>query len=142
MPFIIIFIVIPLVELSVFAALSDYIGLGTALLLALFTAIIGGVLVRQQGLQTLLSIRLSMERGRMPLSELFDGICLVAAGALLITPGFVTDTIGFALLFPAMRNILRHVIKKHTNWAVHTEKPHEPTAGSVIEGEYERYDED
>lgn len=153
MPFLLIFVVIPLVELGIFAAVSDHIGLWSALLFALFTAMLGGHLVRLQGIQTLLSMRGSMDAGRMPLNEIFDGFCIVAAGALLITPGFLTDAIGFSLLIPTIRAFLRHFIKTHTNWAMDVHgfdnqgqnrtnphsHPHDP---NVIEGEYEDLDQD
>ena len=145
MPFLIIFVIIPLVELGIFAAVSDHIGLGTALLFALITAILGGNLVRLQGLQTITSMRGSMDKGQMPLTELFDGFCLVAAGALLITPGFLTDAIGFSLLVPAFRSFLRHIIKTHTNWAVSSAGFSSTRRSSydpdIIEGEYEDLDE-
>lgn len=146
MPFLILFVIIPILELAIFAAVSEHIGLLTALLFALLTAIIGGNVVRLQGLHTIGSMRQSMDQGKLPLSELFDGFCLVAAGALLITPGFLTDTIGFLLLIPAFRAFLRHIVKNHTNWAVEThgfeyqsrQTPRDPT---IIEGEYVEVDE-
>ena len=122
--------------------MSDEIGLGSALLFALLTAIIGGSVVRMQGMQTILSIRESMDHGRIPTSEIFDGFCLVAAGALLITPGFLTDAIGFSLLIPLFRTFLRGIIKNHTTWSVNTSgfthrAPRDP---NIIEGEYETLD--
>lgn len=149
MPFLIIFIVIPLIELGIFAAVSDHIGLGSALLFALFTAILGGSLVRMQGLQTIMSMRGSMDKGQMPVSELFDGFCIVAAGALLITPGFLTDAIGFSLLVPALRSFLKHIIKNHTKWtmeaggfASHDFSTRRQGDPDIIEGEYENLDDD
>ena len=89
-----------------------------ALLLALLTAVIGGAVVRHQGLQTLHAVQQAMSMGKMPLGELFDGICLIIAGATLITPGFITDTIGFLLLIPQFRKALQDAIKTHTSWTV------------------------
>ena len=143
MPFIVIFLVIPFVELAVFANVSEHIGLWTTLSLAFLTAIIGGLLVKYQGLQTLMDIRRAMEQGKLPLNEIFDGFCLVAAGALLITPGFVTDTIGFALLVPPIRAGLRTFIKNHTDWAASASEWHvRPYDSNIIEGEYEHVDGD
>ena len=143
MPFLIIFIVIPLIELSIFAAVSEEIGLWTALFMALLTAMIGGNIVRMQGLQTISSMRGSMDQGRIPTSEIFDGFCLVAAGALLITPGFLTDAIGFALLVPQFRTLMRNVIKEHTNLGVETGgfRYHTDNDPTIIEGEYEDLDD-
>lgn len=140
MPFFIIFVVIPIIELAIFAAVSDDIGLGAALLLCLFTAVYGGYLVRQQGLQKIAQMRTALDQGRMPLDEMFDGFCLIAAGALLITPGFLTDSIGFALLVPRFRTYLRNLIKTRTNWAVDVqgfETRPTPRDPDVIEGDYE-----
>ena len=133
-------------ELFVFAAVGERIGLFTTLLLALLTAIIGGGIVKHQGFQTIMAMRNSMDRGQMPLNEIFDGFCLVAAGALLITPGFITDTMGFALLIPPFRSALRHFIKNHTQWAVGGAQGAQYSSRfevdpTVIEGEYERVDE-
>ena len=149
MPFILIFILIPFVELATFASVSEHIGIWTTLLFAFATAIIGGMIVKHQGLQTVFSMRQSMDSGKMPVTEIFDGFCLVAAGALLITPGFVTDSIGFALLIPPVRAALRAFLKKYTKIGIATHaaegfrgqprRPHDP---DIIEGEYERVDED
>ncbi len=146
MPFIVIFILIPLMELATFASVSEHIGIWTTLTLAFVTAIIGGLLVKYQGLQTILSMRGAMDQGKMPLNEIFDGFCLVAAGALLITPGFITDTVGFALLIPPVRAALRDIIRKHTDWSAgtshhyrtHAEQVQDP---DILEGEYERVQE-
>lgn len=142
MPFLIIFVVVPLLELMVFAHVSKFIGLFTALILAFLTAIIGGAIVRHQGLQTISSMQKAARAGQIPLNELFDGFCLIAAGATLITPGFITDAIGFLLLMPAVRGALRGYIKNHTNWAasMHTSQ-HTPDP-TIIEGEYEDLGED
>ena len=146
MPFLIIFVVIPLVELGIFAAVSEHIGLWTALLFALFTAVLGGNIVRMQGMQTIASMRGNLDQGRMPTKEIFDGFCLVAAGALLITPGFLTDAIGFSLLIPPLRDALREQLKKNAKFAMgasfegdgfSSRQYHDP---NVIEGEYENLD--
>lgn len=106
MPFFIIFVLIPLAEIMVFIKVSQYIGLGTALLMALCTAILGGYLVRQQGIAMLFSAKSTLDNGKLPSQEIFEGLCIVAAGALLITPGFISDTLGFLLLIPVLRTKL------------------------------------
>lgn len=143
MPFFAIFIIIPFIELFLFATVSEHIGIWTTLSLAFLTAIIGGGLVKHQGLQTLFSMRKNAESGQMPLNEIFDGFCIVAAGALLITPGFLTDFIGFSLLVPQARKILRDIIRQHTSWSATTHSAHShyrPQDSSVIEGEFEHLD--
>ena len=144
MPFLVLFIIIPIMELVVFAAVSEHIGLLTALLFALLTAIVGGNIVRLQGMHTIVSMRESMDAGRLPLTELFDGFCLVFAGALLITPGFLTDTLGFLLLIPRIRAFLRHIVKNHTDWAVETQgfEYQSQRDPDIIEGEFVEIDEE
>mgnify|MGYP000100180868 CR=1 FL=1 len=144
MPFLIIFIILPLLEIMVFASVGEEIGLMNTLLLALITAIIGGILVKRQGLQTLAAMRQSMDKGQMPVGELFDGFCLVVSGATLITPGFITDTIGFLLLIPPFRAAIKHFFKTHTNMDMPQQNfhsQHTPIDPNAIEGEYERVDE-
>lgn len=152
MPFFIIFVLIPLAEILVFVKMSSLIGLGTSLLIALGTAILGGALVRYQGLQTMMNAQNSLNKGQIPSKDLFDGLCIVAAGATLITPGFITDFIGFSLLVPKIRDILREKLKNSARFTIggfnaeYTEfhdnknyhRPHDP---SVIDVEYETIDE-
>jgi UPF0716 protein FxsA len=145
MPFFIIFIILPLIEVLLFITVGQSIGLGTTLLLALGTAIAGGAIVQYQGLNMLKHIQDALHVGRIPLNELFDGICLIIAGGLLITPGFLTDTIGFILLIPFMRNVIRQLIRKHTQWGSDVnDPPHSRGSGGspeIIEGEYVRMDD-
>ena len=81
-----------------------------------------------------------MMNGQLPVSEMFHGFCIVIAGALLITPGFVTDTIGFLLLIPPVRDLLRTYLSKHFDGVVETQTYRRRDDG-VIEGEYRRVDE-
>lgn len=153
MPFFIIFVLIPLAEILVFIAVSDHIGLGTALLMALMTAIIGGALVRYQGIATIFSAQDSLRRGEIPSRQLFDGLCLVAAGAMLITPGFITDTLGFLLLIPAVRHVLLRMLVKSGRVSVngfnaeyaefHDQRHyHHPGEPDVIDVEFETIEKD
>ncbi len=142
MPFLLIFVVIPLLELMIFFSVGEHIGFFPALLCAFLTAIIGGSIVRFQGFQTLFSFRDSVSKGKLPKNEIFDGFFIVAAGALLITPGFLTDTIGFLLLIPVFRRFLRHIIEKNTRFSVKTSGFSTQTRShsqdpDIIEGEYE-----
>lgn len=127
-------------EVYVFLQAGRHIGLLDTLLLCILTAVIGSFLVRKQGLETLLRGRASMMNGQLPVSEMFHGFCIVIAGALLITPGFVTDTIGFLLLIPPVRDLLRTYLSKHFDGVVETQTYRRRDDG-VIEGEYRRVDE-
>lgn len=140
MPFLILFVIIPIIEIYAFIAVGDEIGVLKTLLLCVLTAIIGGLLVRQQGMDTLQKAQISMSSGKMPLDELFNGICIVISGALLLTPGFFTNIIGFSLLFPPFRHLLRTAALKSGKFSMHaSHKPQNPnkTDGDIIEGDYE-----
>lgn len=106
MPLLILFIVIPLVELAVILKVSSFIGIFWTLLLIILTAVIGVKLLRQQGLSTLMRAGQKLNDGQIPAQELAEGFLLALAGALLLTPGFVTDAAGFSLLMPSVRKRL------------------------------------
>lgn len=137
MPFLIIFVLVPLAEVYAFINVGEEIGVLKTLLLCVLTAMIGGFLVRQQGLETLFKAQKGLQSGQLPVNALFDGFCLVIAGALLLTPGFVTDTAGFLLLIPAFRGFLKSAFAKHGKFKVHTAGQQRRTDDGVIEGEYE-----
>ncbi len=101
------FIGVPLLEIAVFIQVGGLIGLWPTLALVILTAAIGSWQLRAQGLATLSRARGQMDAGRLPARELFDGLCLLFAGALLLTPGFVTDAFGLLLFLPAFREWLR-----------------------------------
>ncbi|MCP1336490.1 FxsA family protein [Futiania mangrovi] len=134
------FIAVPLIEIALFIQVGGLIGLWPTLAIIVLTAVIGVALLRQQGLSTLTRAQARMDRGEMPVREMLEGILLAIAGALLLTPGFFTDAIGFALLVPAVRQaignrIARHVVVSGPQPA----PPHRPKTGSggTIEGDYE-----
>lgn len=110
MPLLIIFIIIPLIELAVILKVNSFIGIGWTLGLIILTAIVGVKLLRQQGISTLLRANQKMQQGQLPAQELAEGFLLALAGALLLTPGFVTDAVGFTLLVPATRKMLVHKV--------------------------------
>ncbi len=100
------FIIIPIVEMVLLIKVGSLIGAGYTVLMVLLTAMIGVSLLKKQGLQTLLSANRKMNAGQMPLGEMAAGIMLAVAGALLLTPGFVTDAVGFLLLSPQVRKLV------------------------------------
>lgn len=144
MIFFIIFVIISLTEISLFAYIGGEIGLGYTLLLCFLTAMIGATLIRQQGLQTLISAKGTMAQGGLPINAIFDGVCLAVSGALLMTPGFFTDFIGFSLLIPQVRAILRNKITTHFD--LHTQAQsgnfRQEQTIDIIEAEYEKLDDD
>jgi UPF0716 protein FxsA len=114
------FIGVPLVEIAVFIQVGGWIGLGWTLALVVLTAVLGTWQLRTQGLATLLRAREQVDRGALPARELFDGACLLVAGALLLTPGFVTDAAGFLLFLPPVRDFLRGLLARHVRTSMET----------------------
>jgi UPF0716 protein FxsA len=104
--FLALFVAMPIIEIAVFIQAGELIGLWPTIGVVILTAIIGTSLMRAQGLQTLAKAQSQMDQGEMPIGALFDGICILVAGVLLLTPGFVTDSFGFLLLVPPLRQLV------------------------------------
>jgi len=104
--FFVLFITLPLLELYVLIQVGSDIGGLNTIALCLLTAFIGGMLIRWQGLMTLMDAQKRMAAGDLPAEHVFHGVLLALAGILLFTPGFITDSAGFLLLFPSMRRWL------------------------------------
>jgi UPF0716 protein FxsA len=97
------FLALPVLEIAVFITVGSQIGVLPTIGLVLATAVAGATLLRVQGFSVLARIRMQMEAGALPGRELGNGAMILAAGLLLITPGFVTDTLGLLLFIPAVR---------------------------------------
>lgn len=95
---------IPIAEIAVFILVGDQIGLFPTLAMIFVTAVIGTGLLRYQGFSTLSRIRKATHQGQLPGRDMVHGVMIMAAGLLLLTPGFVTDTIGFLLFVPPIRD--------------------------------------
>ncbi|WP_421866182.1 FxsA family protein [Motiliproteus sp.] len=114
MPFLfLIFVVVPLIEIVLLINVGQAIGAWYTIGLVLLSAFIGVNMLRLQGLSTLLRARSRMESGEIPAQEMIEGIILAVGGALLVTPGFVTDFIGFCCLIPVTRRGFVKRVKKH-----------------------------
>lgn len=98
-----IFIVVPLIEIYILIEVGSIIGVLPTIALVVITAVIGSAMLRHQGFATLRKAQQSMDRGAMPAEALVDGVFIVIGGALLLTPGFFTDAVGFLCLLPAGR---------------------------------------
>jgi len=138
---------VPILEIAVFIEAGERIGLWPTLGTVILTAVVGTALLRVQGLSTLARARESLEAGQLPVAEVFDGICLLIGGALLLTPGFVTDAVGFLLLIPPVRLVLVRWFRSYLTksgrvkmWS-DVPSPGPRPAGSrsspVIDGEFE-----
>lgn len=144
------FILIPILEVWLLLKVSSFIGVLPTIGLVILTAVLGSFLLRQQGLATVLRAREKMAGGALPASEMVEGICLAVGGALLLTPGFFTDAIGFICLIPGLRQpLLRWMLKRmaasgrvevrtYYNGTVQTER--QRGSARTIEGEFTRHD--
>ena len=137
-------ITVPVVEIVVFIEAGEALGLWKTIGFVFLTAVAGSALLRHQGLTTLALVRVSLDSGRLPVKELFDGLCQLAAGALLLTPGFVTDGIGLLLFVPPFRWVLRGLmtcqLKIRGNFQAQKQKPFKKEAVTIIEGEYREFE--
>jgi UPF0716 protein FxsA len=138
------FLLIPLVEIYFLIQVGSVIGAIPTVALVVFTALLGAMLLRFQGLATLQRTRSTLSQGQVPAIEMFEGVLLVFSGALLLTPGFVTDAIGFLLLVPPFRkNVIHWFLKRSTfNTQQFGDSPGTPGSGPyTIEGDYRREDD-
>ena len=109
---ILLFTVVPIIELALLIKIGQYIGVGYTLGIVVFTGVTGAYLAKMQGLLTLRRIQEDINQGRMPADKLFDGVLILCSGILLLTPGFITDLIGFMGLIPLTRNLFKRWLKR------------------------------
>ena len=100
------FILIPIIEISIFISIGSNIGILNTIAIILLTAIVGIYLVRKQGMSLLFNAQKNMMQGIVPTEEIKGGIFLLISGLLLITPGFFTDCIGFLMFFKPVQNFV------------------------------------
>jgi len=109
---ILLFTLVPIAELALLIKVGQYIGVGYTLGIVVFTGVVGAYLAKMQGLFTLRRIQDDINQGRMPKDTLFDGVLILCSGILLLTPGFITDLIGFMGLIPFTRNLFKRWLKR------------------------------
>jgi UPF0716 protein FxsA len=109
----IIFALVPVVELAVLIKVGTLIGTLNTVLLVICTALAGAYLVRLEGLNVYFRFQTNLQDGIFPSEEIFDGALVLVAGAVLITPGIFTDVLGFLLVLPASRGVLKRVIRRY-----------------------------
>ncbi|MFW5442942.1 MAG: FxsA family protein [Methylococcaceae bacterium] len=136
------FLVVPFVEIYLLLQIGGLVGVLPTVLLVVFTAVLGAWLLRQQGFATFQRFQASLAKGEIPAYEMIEGPILLVGGALLLTPGFFTDALGFACLIPqARRKFAKFVIE---NQLINAQgSPFQKPAsqpGNVIEGEYKKED--
>lgn len=137
------FFLVPLIEIYLLIEIGGVIGVGWTIFCVVFTAVLGAVLVRAQGFSAINRIRSQMDQGQLPAMELFEGLFLLVAGALLLTPGFFTDAIGFICLTPPLRRgIITYILSKGINLVQQPpETPRRQGSRQPIEGEFNRVDD-
>jgi UPF0716 protein FxsA len=136
------FIGVPLIEIALFIQVGGLIGLWPTLGVVVLTAVLGSVLVRSQGAQALANLRNSFNDLNDPTEPLVHGAMILFSGALLLTPGFFTDALGFALLVPGFRKLVLRELRKRVKvesvvsgqqqWSQSRQDP-----DVIIEGDYE-----
>jgi len=142
--FLLIFVGTPLVELYFLLKVGSMIGALPTILLAIFTAALGGYLVREQGLSVLMRVRTMLDQGVMPAFQVLDGAILLLCGFSLLLPGFVTDAIGFLLLVPPVRHwlIRRYIaVMPAANDVAANDVVIRTTRADFIEADYRREDD-
>jgi UPF0716 protein FxsA len=139
-----VFFLTPIAEMYLLIEVGGYIGTLSTIILVMATAVIGVALLRVQGLATLTRGVGRLQRGEVPAREMAEGILLAIAGALLITPGFFTDIVGFILLFPPTRSALAQQMLSRVTLSGQQNPPQwERSRGSgVYDGEFERRPDD
>ncbi len=138
--FLAVFVGAPLVELYVLIEVGTEIGAIPTIALSVFTAVLGGLLVRLQGLSVVVRVQQALARDELPAIELLEGALLLATGVLLLLPGFITDVLGFLMLLPPLRRALIIGWLRRRGTLRPGAQPRGPGASAqdYIEGEYRR----
>lgn len=109
---VVVFIIVPIVELFVIVQVAGLIGVLETIGLLILVALLGSWLVKQQGTAAWSRFRSALSQGRVPADEISDGAMIMFGGALLLTPGFVTDILGLSLLFPPSRAVVKRASRR------------------------------
>jgi UPF0716 protein FxsA len=138
--FILLVLGLPTLELYLLIEIGSDIGAIPTIFLVVFTAVLGGLLMRQQGVSTLMRVRQAMDRGEVPALEMLEGAVLLLGGLLLLIPGFFTDALGFLCLIPPLRRLLLMRVVQRFRASADMVRTREgrSEAGHVIEGEFRR----
>jgi UPF0716 protein FxsA len=133
------FIGVPLLEIALFIQVGGFLGLWPTLLIVVVTAMVGTYLVRRQGLAQIRAVQSSFERLSDPTRPLAHGAMILASGLLLLTPGFFTDAVGFALLVPGVRDFVMRQVRSRIevqSFQMGRRPAAQPQDDGVIEGDY------
>ena len=143
-----ILIIVPIIEITLFVQIGGAIGLGWTLLIILATAMLGARAIRRHGIDALARAQAQMATGKPPVGEIVHGVLILMAGILLLIPGFMTDTSGFLLLFPAARLFVLELAagfilpKLFSGFSVRRWRGQNPSDAKIIDGDYRVDDPD
>ena len=105
------FLIVPVVDLAVLVVVGERIGLGTTIAVFVLTALVGSWLAKREGLAAWRRVQKSLTTGGLPGDDLVDGLIILVAGTLLLTPGFLTDVVGILGLLPPTRAVARRLVR-------------------------------
>lgn len=137
------FLVVPFVEIYLLLQVGGLIGAFPTIILVVFTAALGAWLLRRQGFATWQRFQNNLATGTIPAYEMIEGPILLVGGALLLTPGFFTDALGFACLIPALRRqFAQYIIENHLLKSAFGNNSHadKTSQHEIIEGEFTKKD--
>jgi UPF0716 protein FxsA len=112
---ILLLIVVPALEIGVLVLSGNTIGIPWTILLVIFTGVLGAWLAKKEGINTIRLAQLQLQQGQIPSGVILDGLCILVGGVVLLTPGFITDALGFFLLIPTTRAIAKGFFQKIFN---------------------------
>ena len=135
------FILVPLAELYLFMTLGAQLGFPSTIAIIIITAIIGATLTKSQGRLAMAKFQQATSEGRMPHKEALDGLMILLAGAVLLTPGFLTDAIGFLLLIPPIRAVVRNSLAKRLKGKIKVVTPGFPPQAEEESGPPSKLDD-
>ncbi len=141
--FMILLLLVPVAEIAVFVQVGSRIGAGMTVLLVVVSAVVGVWLVRRQGLATATRVQAMVARGESPALGMLEGLALLAAGVLLVIPGFLTDIAAFALLIPPLRRGIIRLYLRHMrleSGVVHHPPGTDEPGRTPLEGKSRRVD--
>ncbi len=129
------FIGLPAVELALLIELGRRVGISATLGLILLTGLLGATLARRQGLRVVTAVQHELAEGRLPASSLLDGLLIVIASALLVTPGVLTDAVGFLCLYPGFRSLVKSHLRSRFERAVAEQRLHVNVQGVRLDSD-------
>lgn len=134
-------LIIPFAEIYFLLQVGGVIGAFPTIFLVVFTAALGSWLLKQQGFATLQRFQASLAQGTLPAYELIEGVLILLGGALLLTPGFITDIVGFMCLIPQLRgHLAKYIIEHKLIQTIHPFQQSKPAEKDALEGEFRKED--